>query len=59
MMLHELPVDHPDRNKPLVGCFYRNKNANVWREVFPAFNIAKKAYNDLAPCWTDNDVWRW
>lgn len=54
--LHELPVDHPDRNRPLARCFYRWREAKTWREVKPTFGIAKKTYNDLGPSWTDFDV---
>lgn len=56
IFLHELPPDHPDRNKPLVGCKYRWKEATLLREITPSMKIAKVCYNDLAPLWTDNDV---
>lgn len=58
-MLHELPPDHPDRNRPLAGCFYRWKNAKVWREIFPTYGIAKRTYNELGEAWADNDVFSW
>lgn len=58
-MLHELPVNHPDRNRSLAGCFYRCKNAKVWREIKGSFAIAPCSFNDLGSAWTDNDVFSW
>lgn len=57
-LLHELPHNHPDRNRSLVGCWYRWKDGKTWKEIMPSFKIVKRecSYNDLGPCWTDNDV---
>lgn len=54
--LNDLPQEHPDRNRPLVGAFYRWQHfKKTWKEIMPAFRIAQCTFNDLAPCWTDND----
>lgn len=53
-----LPVDHPLRNKPLAGSFYRYAGTTRWREVFPAFGIATVTYNDLGPVWVEGKEWR-
>ena len=54
MLLHEYPYDHPDRNRPLKGCFYRYINTKSWREVLPSYAIADKTYNDLTKAWVGN-----
>jgi len=54
--LNDLPVNHPDRNRPLVGCWYRWKNGKMWKEIKPTFPIASKTFNELGPTWTENDV---
>ena len=54
--LHELPIDHELRTKPLVGAFYHNKNGKVSREVFSTYGIAKKCYNDLGSAWIDAEL---
>ena len=58
--IDQLPYDHPLRNKPLIeiGAFYRNRDVKMWREVFPAFGIAKKTFNELGDVWTKWDVWK-
>lgn len=56
MNLHELPLGHPQRNRSLVGCWYRWKGAKVWKEIKPSFRIARNTYNELGTAWTDNDV---
>lgn len=58
--LGSLPENHPLRNIPLIdiGAFYKKKDVNMWREVFPSFNIAKKTYNELSAVWTTWDVWK-
>lgn len=56
MSLEELPSDHVDRNKPLVGCWYRYKDKTFWREIFPTYRIANKTFNDLNDAWTRNSV---
>jgi len=57
MTLKDLPPDHPDRNRPLVGMFNRSRGSKLWYEVMPAFGIANKTYNQLAACWTTWDDW--
>lgn len=56
MYLNDLPSDHPDRNRPLVGCFYKHRDAKVYREVLPTYKIAQKTFNQLGPSWTTSDV---
>jgi len=55
-LLNDLPPDHPDRNRSLLGARYRWQLGKTWREVKPGFGIAQSTYNDLGPAWTDNDV---
>lgn len=57
--LDKLPVDHPDRNRPLVGCSYRWVGGGVWREILPTYAIANNVYNDLGPAWAETCVFRW
>lgn len=54
--LNDLPINHPDRNRPLFGCWYRWKNGKTWKEIKKTFRIAGNSFNDLGPAWTDNDV---
>lgn len=58
--LADLPYDHPLRNTPLIeiGAFYLIRDAKVWREVFPAFGIAKKTFNELGEVWVTWDRWK-
>jgi len=60
VFLDDLPPYHPLRSAPLItiGAFYLPRGAKVWREVFPAFGIAKKSYNDLSEVWTKWDQWK-
>ena len=60
-LLRALAVDHPDRNRLLVGCFYRwrGKARGGWKEVLPSFRIAKCCYNDLGFAWTEHNDWCW
>jgi len=58
-MLHELPKNHPDRNRPLAGCRYRWRKGKAWKTIKPTFGIAASSYNDLGTAWTDNDVFCW
>lgn len=53
--LATLPIEHPLRNKPLVGMFYYVNGSKMRAEIFPAFFIAKKCYNELGPTWTKWD----
>lgn len=57
--LSELPLDHPDRNRPLSGCWYRNKLGGGWKQVMPAFKIAKVCYNLLGSAWTQANEFYW
>jgi hypothetical protein len=58
--LNDLPLEHPLRNTPLIaiGAFYLPLGAKVWREVFPAFGIANKNFNELGEVWTKWDRWK-
>lgn len=60
MILNDLPHEHPLRNTPLItiGAFYLPKDAKVWREVFPAFGIAKNTFNELGEVWKTWDMWK-
>lgn len=56
--LHELPTDHPDRNRPLLGFRYTMPGIMAkTTEVTASFGIAKKTYNDLGPVWTEKHQW--
>lgn len=57
--LHELPEYHPERNKPLTGCFYRWKEFKTWKEIYSTMKIGHVTYNELSHVWTDNDVFCW
>lgn len=59
VLLHTLPHDHPDRNRSLVGCYYKWKFGVMWNEIKPAFGIANSTYNQLSESWTDNDFFTW
>jgi hypothetical protein len=58
--LNDFPQEHPLRNAPLIkiGAFYLARGSKVWREVFPAFGIAKFTYNELGEVWTKWDRWK-
>jgi hypothetical protein len=57
MFLHELPYDHPNRNCPLAGFYYRlNVGGGGWREIKLSFRIAKNTYNQLGAAWTETSV---
>ncbi len=58
-LLHTLPPEHPARNAPLAGCYYRWQHAKKWQVVKPVFGIAGNTFNELGPAWTDNDVFCW
>jgi hypothetical protein len=58
-LLSELPLDHEERNKPLVGCWYKFKYAKDWKEIKAHFRIANKTYNELGLAWTENDIFCW
>jgi len=54
-----LPKEHPDRNRPLSGCFYRSRTGKVWHEIKPTFGIADNTFNELGTVWTDFDDFSW
>lgn len=56
VFLHELPIDHADRNRPMVGCWYRWKRGKTYKEVKKTFRIARFSFNELGPAWVENDV---
>jgi hypothetical protein len=55
-ILNDLPRDHPDRNRPLLGGWYRWREAKLWKEIKPTFLISRVTFNDLGTTWTDFDV---
>lgn len=55
-LLNDLPPDHPDRCRPLLGARYRWRLGKTWREVKPSYGVATNCFNDLGSAWTDNDV---
>jgi hypothetical protein len=57
--LDALPTDHPDRNKPLVGCWYKWRDGKMWNQIKSTYGIACTTYNDLGPAWAVNDVFCW
>lgn len=57
--LDTLPPNHPDRNRPLAGCWYKYKTAKLWSEITPTFKIARVTYNDLGNAWTQYDIFSW
>ena len=59
MFLHELPKDHPDRNRPLLGFSYTMPGlmAKI-TTVTPSFGISKCSYNELGIVWTDKHLWK-
>jgi hypothetical protein len=57
--LDTLPTDHADRNKPLVGCYYRWRLGKAWNQIKPTYAIAKSSYNQLGQAWIDNDEFCW
>ena len=54
LFLHTLDSAHPNRTRPLVGCWYRWRNGKQWKQVTPGYKIAHKCYNDLGPAWTND-----
>jgi|GEM_PF-6499192 len=58
--LHELPVDHPLRCKPLaeIGAEVRNLHSTQWRKVEPRWGIARNRYNDLRGPWIEHNEFR-
>ena len=56
MILNNLPTDHPDRNKPLLGAFYKRHDAKLWKEIKPNYKISKSTFNQLGEAWTNTEV---
>jgi hypothetical protein len=58
IILKDLPTTDERRNKPLaeLGVWYKTPVEKKGRAVFSSFGIAKKTYNELAPVWTDNEI---
>jgi hypothetical protein len=54
IFLNDLPHSHILRNVPLIdiNAVYQPIGSKAFREVFPAFGIANKIFNELAECWT-------
>lgn len=59
VLLHTLPPDHPDRNKPLLGCFYKWKFCVIWYEIKSDYGIANMTYNQLTAGWSENIFFSW
>lgn len=57
--MHLLPVEHPDRNRPLVGARYwpKGKTPKAGKTVLPTYKIANNTFNELGPAWTEHDHW--
>lgn len=60
-LLHALPAEHPDRNRPLVGCYYRWRGSrrSTWKRVTPNYAIARHPFNALGEAWTRWNDWSW
>lgn len=59
VLLHNLPPDHTDRNRPLIGCYYKWKFGVMWNQIKAPYGIAIYTYNQLSEGWTDNDYFTW
>lgn len=60
IFLHDLPPEHPDRNRPLLGCNFKLRSSKVWKYVMPNYAIQDATYNDLRPdVWTHQTDWTW
>jgi hypothetical protein len=55
----ELATEHVVRRTPLteVNAYFIYPGEKIKRRVLPSWKIARKAYNDLGPAWTENCVW--
>jgi len=56
IVLKDLPLWHPLRNRPLAGMFYYPIGSKIKSEIFPSYGISKKTYNQLGPSWTTWDT---
>lgn len=59
IFLHELPPEHPDRNRPLLGCNFKLRLSKVWKSVKLNYAIQNDTYNDLADVWTHHTDFTW
>lgn len=57
--LGDLPKDHPDRNRPLAGCWYRYAKAKKWHPIRKTWRIAGNTFNELGDAWTTYNVFRY
>ncbi|MCR9292888.1 MAG: hypothetical protein NXI32_09225 [bacterium] len=58
--LHQLPFDHPDRKRPLIGCWFGfNIHPDDWEQVAEDSPIAYLSYNQLGPAWTCAYWFQW
>ena len=57
--LEDLPEEHPQRNTPLEGVCYVNRNQKIVRHVLPTYGIAKSTYNNLGSAWRDTSHFWW
>ena len=60
LTLNDLHVDDELRNTPLIEleCEYKTISEKNWMPLTPAFNIAKKTFNELGDVWTKQVEWR-
>ena len=59
MTLEDMPEGHPDRNRPLAGCFYKMRDSKAWKEITPSYKIARVSYNEFSDVWTSPSVFSW
>lgn len=59
VLLHTLPEDHPDRNKPLLGCYYKWKWGVLWIEIKATDTIAKLSFKDIGDVWSNHSFFSW
>jgi hypothetical protein len=57
--LDMLPAEHLDRNRPLVGCYYRWREGKAWNQILITYAIARVTFNDLSAAWHENDIFCW
>lgn len=61
IIIDDLPKEHPLRNTPLfeIGAYYQLlTKGKMWHEVRAPYGIAKNTYNQLAPLWKEQHVWK-
>lgn len=59
VLLHTLPDDHPDRNKPLVGCSYMSKWSVMWVEIKADYPLSTYSFNQVSESWRDLFFFSW